>query len=115
MNELPLFNDTSEVDSIDFKNIISKFLNHWRWFLLGILIALFVSFLRLRYQPTVYSTQATIKILDDQEASGLSFNVSSIFKRSNISLNNEIPVFSSHRIVSQVVKKLALNVKYYKL
>ena len=115
MNELPLFNDTSEVDSIDFKNIISKFLNHWHWFLLGILIALFVSFLRLRYQPTVYSTQATIKILDDQEASGLSFNVSSIFKRSNISLNNEIPVFSSHRIVSQVVKKLALNVKYYKI
>ena len=115
MNELPLFNDTSEVDSIDFKNIISKFLNHWRWFLLGILIALFVSFLRLRYQPTVYSTQATIKILDDQEASGLSFNVSSIFKRSNISLNNEIPVFSSHRIVSQVVKKLALNVKFYQL
>ena len=115
MNELPLFNDTSEVDSIDFKNIISKFLNHWRWFLLGIVIALFVSFLRLRYQPTVYSTQATIKILDDQEASGLSFNVSSIFKRSNISLNNEIPVFSSHRIVSQVVKKLALNIKYYKI
>jgi capsular exopolysaccharide synthesis family protein len=115
MNELPLFNDTSEVDSIDFKNIISKFLNHWRWFLLGILIALFVSLLRLRYQPTVYSTQATIKILDDQEASGLSFNVSSIFKRSNISLNNEIPVFSSHRIVSQVVKKLALNIKYYKI
>ena len=115
MNELPLFNDTSEVDSIDFKNIISKFLNHWHWFLLGIVIALFVSFLRLRYQPTVYSTQATIKILDDQEASGLSFNVSSIFKRSNISLNNEIPVFSSFRLMDKVVKELDLNVKYYKI
>ena len=115
MNILPLNEHFEEEETIDYRNIILKFLSYWPWFLSAFVIALFAFFLTLRYQPTVYSTQATIKILDEQESSGLSFDVSSIFRRSNISLNNEIPVFSSHRIVSQVVKKLALNVKYYQL
>ena len=115
MNILPLNEHFEEEETIDYRNIILKFLSYWPWFLSAFVIALFAFFLTLRYQPTIYNTQATIKILDEQEASGLSFDVSSIFKRSNISLNNEIPVFSSHRIVSQVVKKLALNVKYYQL
>ena len=115
MNELPIFNETTEASSVNLKRILSKLISFWHWFLFAIVIALIVSFLRLRYQPTVYSSHAKIKILDDQEASGLSVNVSSIFKRSNISLNNEIPVFSSFRLVNKVVEKLALNVKYFKV
>jgi len=115
MNELTPFNVSTEGDSINLKSIFSKFFRFWPWFLFGIIIALFVSFLRLRYQPTIYSTQAQIKILDDKEATGLSFDVSSIFKRSNISLNNEIPIFSSFRLMNKVVKELDLNVKYYKI
>ena len=115
MNKLPVFEDFKEEETIDFKNIILKFLAYWPWFLSAFIIALFFFLLTLRYQPTIYSTQAKIKILDEKESTGLSFDVSSIFNRSNISLNNEIPVFTSYRIVGQVVKKLALNVKYYQL
>ena len=112
MNESP-YTNTFEDEPIDLKGELIKYLSFWPWFLLTVMIMLSSAYFYLRYTETVYSTEAKIKILDAQESNGLSFDVKSIFRRSNVVLENEIALLSSYRLMEDVVETLDLNVHYF--
>ena len=103
MNESPHTN-VFEDEPIDLKGELIKYLNFWPWFLLTVMIMLSSAYFYLRYTETVYSTEAKIKILDAQETNGLSFDVKSIFRRSNVVLENEIALLSSYHLMEDVVE-----------
>ena len=112
MNESP-YTNTFEDEPIDLKGEFIKYLSFWPWFLLTVMIMLSSAYFYLRYTETVYNTEAKIKILDAQESNGLSFDVKSIFRRSNVVLENEIALLSSYRLMEDVVETLDLNVHYF--
>ena len=112
MNESQ-YTNIFEDEPIDLKGELIKYLNFWPWFLLTVMIMLSSAYFYLRYTETVYSTEAKIKILDAQETNGLSFDVKSIFRRSNVVLENEIALLSSYRLMKDVVESLDLNVHYF--
>jgi len=112
MNESQYTNALQD-EPIDFKLMFVKYLNFWPWFLLTVMIMLSSAYFYLRYTETVYSSEAKIKILDAQENNGLSFDVTSIFKRSNVVLENEIALLSSYHLMEDVVESLDLNVHYF--
>ena len=107
------FNLYADEESIDIKGEFFKYLKFWPWFLSTACIAILGAFAYLQYTKPVYSSQAIIKVLDDKETNGLSFDVKSIFKRSNITLANEVYVFKSIRLAEKVVSKLDLNIRYF--
>ncbi len=89
-----------------------KYMRYWVWFAIGIGVALFLSFLYLRYTPRVYMSSAKIQILNKQK--GLELPSSSfVFSRSSINLENEVEILRSFRIIEQVVKNLNLTMEYY--
>ncbi len=112
MNESP-YTNAFEDEPIDLKRELIKYLKFWPWFLLTVMIMLSSAYFYLRYSDTVYRTEAKIKILDSQETSGLSFDVKSIFRRSNVVLDNEIALLSSYHLMEDVVESLDLNVHYF--
>ena len=112
MNESP-YTNAFEDEPIDLKGELIKYLKFWPWFLLTVMIMLSSAYFYLRYSDTVYRTEAKIKILDSQETSGLSFDVKSIFRRSNVVLDNEIALLSSYHLMEDVVESLDLNVHYF--
>jgi len=112
MNESQYTNALQD-EPIDFKLMFVKYLNFWPWFLLTVMIMLSSAYFYLRYTETVYSSEAKIKILDAQENNGLSFDVKSIFRRSNVVLENEIALLSSYHLMEDVVESLDLNVHYF--
>ena len=112
MNESQ-YTNIFEDEPIDLKGELIKYLNFWPWFLLTVMIMLSSAYFYLRYTETVYSTEAKIKILDAQETNGLSFDVKSIFRRSNVVLENEIALLSSYHLMEDVVESLDLNVHYF--
>ena len=96
---------------VDIKHEVKKFLRHWPWFLLALLISLSAAYVYLRYSPRIYETSTKIKVLD--ESDGLELPTSAfVFKRSNINLENEIEILSSYPIIEQVVRKLKLNTSF---
>ncbi len=107
------FNLYADEESIDIKGEFFKYLKFWPWFLSTACIALLGAFAYLQYTKPVYVTEAIIKIIDEDEASGLDFNIKSIFKRSTVVLENEIYVFNSYQLNSKVVNKLKLNIRYF--
>ena len=53
-----------ENDTINIRTEIEKYLRHWKWFVLGVIISLSLSKLYLRYSTPQYSASASIMIKD---------------------------------------------------
>jgi capsular exopolysaccharide synthesis family protein len=107
------FDPIEDENSVKLKQMVSKYLGYWPWFLVTIIIALFIVFTYLRYTDVVYKSEAKVKLLVDKESSNFTLDVTKLFNKSNINLENEIALFKSVHLSEQVVKNLKLNVEYY--
>lgn len=107
------FDPIEDENSVQLKQMLSKYLGYWPWFLVTIIIALFAVFTYLRYADVVYKSEAKVKLLLDKESSNFTLDVTKLFNKSNINLENEIALFKSVHLSEQVVKNLKLNVEYY--
>ncbi len=101
----------------DLKRLLFKYLQYWRWFVIGVAAALVLAFLFNRYATNVYQTDAEIKILKEKEngidLSGLD-GAASLFSNRDVNLENEIEVLKSRRLLDSVVHSLKLNTTYLK-
>jgi tyrosine-protein kinase Etk/Wzc len=104
----------SEIEEINIKDILFKYLAFWRWFVLGALLSLLVAYTYLRYASNIYQTTAKIKILDSSKGGiKLPSDVASLFSNSKVNLDNEMEVLKSHRLLALVAKNLDLETFYY--
>lgn len=106
------FDFIEDENPVQIKQLIGKYLRYWPWFLGTIVISLIATTFYLRYADVIYSTEANVKIIDDKKNPNFSLDVSKIFSKSGINLENEIALFKSIRLSEQVVKNLNLNVIY---
>ncbi|UZO81455.1 polysaccharide biosynthesis tyrosine autokinase [Aquimarina sp. ERC-38] len=103
-------------NSFNIKEVINKYLHYWPWFAGSLLIAIVIAFLYFRYAPTVYATEAKIKIIDDSNELDIANEALSILGGgSNINLDNEIEVLQSYKLLEQVVSSLNLDIRYYEV
>jgi capsular exopolysaccharide synthesis family protein len=103
---------------INIREEVEKYVYHWKWFVLGVAIALVGAFLYLRYTPNQYEVATTI-LINDKDNGGLASKLSAfedlgIMGKSTSSLDNEIELLKSRSLMELVAKKLAINVAYFK-
>ncbi|MFV5698722.1 GumC family protein [Flavobacterium sp. ZT3R17] len=109
-------NDFNEGQENDFqlKAVLHKYLAHWQWFVLSIIVCLLVSFLYLRYTIPKYQSTATILVKDENKGGMLSelsvFADMGIGSGMKSNVDNEIEILKSRSLVESTVKKLNLNV-----
>ena len=60
----------TEDESINIRQQIEKYVFHWKWFALGLFLAMMGAYLYLRYTPNSYEVSATI-LIDDEANGGL--------------------------------------------
>ncbi len=116
MNSNSNLNNGSSNQPIDFREEAAKYLKHWYWFLLSIIICLAIAFIYLRYTPSIYSAKSKILIKDSENPSAETAVLSEmgILSNSNeTSIQNELAILKSRRIMLQVVENLNLNVNYF--
>ncbi|WP_456424774.1 GumC family protein [Lutibacter sp.] len=106
-----------EDDTINIREVVDKYRYYYKWFLLGIIIALIGAFLYLRYTPKQYEVASTI-LIDDQKKGGLSSELSAfadlgLMGGVRTSIDNEIGILKSRSLMERVVKNLKLNIKFY--
>lgn len=104
-------------EEIDLREQVNLYLRHWPWFILGILICLLGAFLYLRYTVSVYNNTATIIIKDEEKKGALdlsAFSEMGMFGGlATSSIENEIGILQSRRLMSNVARNLQLNVRYF--
>src|SRR5690606_13458146 len=113
MNQEKLNSVTGTTDQGELiKYEVRKYLRYWFWFVIGVVIAIGIAFLYLRYTNNIYRTTSKIQILN--KSKGIEMPSSAfILNRSTINLENEIEVIKSLRISERVVRNLDLTMSFY--
>lgn len=112
-------NDSEFLDeqesSIDILKEIRYYLFFWPIYVLSLILFLSFTYIYLRYQPRIYSSLAAIQITDSKSdpSNFLVQSQSPMFYWDTSTLDNEIAIIKSNRILSQVVDTLNLHVKTY--
>ncbi len=104
-------------EEIDLREELTNYLRHWPWFVAGVLIAVLAAFLYLRYSTPVYNTTATIIIKDEDKKGGGDLSAFADLGLLNgigtNSIENEIGILKSRRLLNSVGKNMQLQVRYF--
>lgn len=107
--------DTNETS---IREVLDQYSRFWYLFVFGIVIMLSGAFIYLRYSTVMYQSKATVIIKDEKSGGGAAelaafSDLGGFLNRfSNSKIENELAIFNSRRIISEVVKELELNVIY---
>lgn len=97
----------------DLKAEIQKYIIHWKWFVVSVLIALCFAFFKVRYVVPVYNASSTILMKDAKKGGRLS--EAAAFSDLGINsgarnVDDEIEIMRSRTLLEEVVKKLNFNI-----
>lgn len=116
-SENPFFSEANNDENIDFRQITSKYVSNWPWFLLSLSLFVGATYLYIKYATPVYQVTARLLINDDKKSSGAAGDVLGDFGGllgGSSTVDNEVEVLKTRYLMSQVVKDLQLNVTYFK-
>ncbi|WP_282088441.1 GumC family protein [Aquimarina algiphila] len=108
--------DDDDSENLFIKELLERYIAHWRLFIISFVICFILGFFYLRYTPKMYRATSTILIKSENNGamSELSaFEDLSIFKNTNREVENEIEILKSRPLLENVVKKLKLNIQYF--
>ncbi|MFA5851080.1 MAG: polysaccharide biosynthesis tyrosine autokinase [Spirochaetales bacterium] len=113
-------NDTinfSENDSYEpsFREVFFKYIRHWKWFLLSLIISIGLSYLYIRLSTPQYKLETDLLIKDNKGNLGGTSDLLKdldLFSSDKI-IDNEIQILKSNTILEKVVKGLNLQTSYY--
>jgi len=115
-NNLPNLNN-SNIENVNIREIIIKYLLKWHWFLISVIICFAFAYFYLKITNEQYQVQSTILIRKDKSTSGL-LDMSMLDglgggSGSSKEVEDEIQVLSSKTLMASVIKTLAIETEYY--
>ena len=103
-------------NSISFGDIFSQCLVRWRWIALSLGLSLGAATFYLLRTPAVYTRSASLLIKEEAKGKTIggveSFGEYGLFQN-NTNINNEMVSMQSPAVMTEVVKRLHLDVNYY--
>ncbi|CAD0004595.1 GumC family protein [Flavobacterium salmonis] len=103
-----------EINEINLREQLDKYLIHWKWFVLSGFLCLVFAFLYLRYTTPIYEASTSILVKDEKKGGMLSelsvFSDLGLGGSSVNNVDNEIEILKSRTLVESTVKKLNMNI-----
>lgn len=103
----------NEINIIDLLRIVY---DNWYWFALSVFICLIVGFYYVKSTPKIYSCTASVLIKDEGRGAKLPTEAAA-FEEVNMlnsmsSVDNEVLIFKSKRLMIEVARRLKLDISY---
>lgn len=111
--------DEAQEESLNIREIIKPYIYRWYWFIIGAIVAVIVAWFFLRYSIPVYSTESTLLIKEVKKSTAGQPEMSVISELGGIggmgtnSVDNEIEILKSKKLMLSVVRELALETNIY--
>ena len=108
------FEERSDRESTSLAELFNTVLFHRKWFILSVLICGLIGFLYVRSTPKTFQRTATVLVKDDRKGGIMSESAAfqDLFYSMRSSVDNEVGVFKSKRLMYDVAKQLRLDVSY---
>ncbi|WP_294240635.1 tyrosine-protein kinase [uncultured Chryseobacterium sp.] len=106
-------------EDLNVREIIKPYLYRWYWFIIGGITAIVVAWFFLRYSIPVYSTESTLLIKEVKKSTSGQPEMSVISELGGIggmgtnSVDNEIEILKSKKLMLSVVRELSLETNVY--
>ena len=117
------YNQTQEEfqqeETLNIREIIKPYIHRWYWFIIGAVLAVLAAWFFLRYSIPIYSTESTLLMKEVKKSSAGQPDMSVISELSGIggmgtnSVDNEIEILKSKKLMLSVVRELALETSIY--
>lgn len=103
-----------EEQIVDFSAFIRKYRRYWWLFLLSLLACMALAFAYLKYAKRIYNVKAVVLVAQEDNGAGAGANLLKSMKLmgQGSKVDDEMLVFSSQELCSQVVKQLGINHNY---
>ncbi len=101
---------SADASEINIQEIVKPYLRKWPWFMFAAVVSIILAFLYLRYSTPIYSIQSTVLIKDAKSSvsaageMGVLKDLSGLGGMSTNSVENEIEIFKSKKLMLDVVK-----------
>lgn len=111
--------DEFQEEDLNIREIIKPYLYRWYWFIIGIVAAIVIAWFFLRYSVPVYSTESTLLIKEVKKSASGQPDMSVISELGGIggmgtnSVDNEIEILKSKKLMLSVVRELSLETNVY--
>lgn len=108
----------ADEEQINIQQIIFRYLIHWPWFVVSVVICMIGAWVYLFTTTPIYNISATVLIKDDEKGGGASMGSElekmglDGFMSSSKNVDNEIEVLRSKSLAREVVNQLSLYVTY---
>ncbi|MEI3790029.1 MULTISPECIES: GumC family protein [unclassified Chryseobacterium] len=107
-----------ESEKINVQEIIKPYLRNWLWFVIVPIISLIIAYFYLKLTTPVFSIQSSVLIKDAKKAAsggdfGMLQDLSVLGGMGTNSIDNEIEIFKSKKLMQEVVKQLRLQTSVY--
>jgi tyrosine-protein kinase Etk/Wzc len=111
----PTYSETDPSDSL--KDQLAPYLKQWPWFIISVMAFLVMGYSYLRYTTNEYKATAKILIKDTQGGGGglselSAFSDLDVLGNSFNTVENEIEILKSNKLIDQVVENLDLHIVY---
>ena len=107
-------------ENINIRQLVEQYLYYWKWFVLGIILALTIAIVYIKTAEKKYNVSS--KILLNDKDSGAKGDISSMMDQAllggaslNAEVGDQIDILKSKRLINKVVEKNNLNIKYFDL
>ena len=109
--------DSSKSEEFNLREFLEKYIYHWKWFVIGIILALVGAYLYLRYTTPQYEVTSTI-LIQDKENESLSSELSAfedlgLASTGKSQFDTEIGILKSRNLMARVIQKLEINKTYF--
>ena len=105
-----------EEDNGQIKDILNRCLRNWPWFVVSVAVTLSIAAIYLMRTPNVYTRRASIMIKNSSKGKSISedmdFASYGMFQ-SRSGVDDEMIMFNSPVVMTEVVKRLRLDMNYY--
>ena len=103
-----------EEQIIDFSAFIRKYKRYWWLFLLSLIACMSLAFAYLKYAKRVYNVKSVVLVSQEDNSAGAGANLLKSMKLmgQGSKVDDEMIVFSSQELCTEVVKQLKLNRSY---
>ncbi|MHA6727081.1 GumC family protein [Chryseobacterium sp. A301] len=109
------YNESTPVGELNLQELLKPYLRRWIWFVVSAAILLILAVIYLRYTTPIYKTTSTVLIKDAKKASsleeGLLQDLSGIGGLQSSSVDNELEIFKSKKLMREVVVNNNLQTK----
>ena len=116
MAEIRNNNGNPHFEKMNMRTEFKKYVSHWPWFLVSLILCLLLGYLYIRYTAPQYKAQTTI-ILKDESSRGPESIIYAEFGITNSpmtkTMENELAILRSRKLMQDVVKSLNLNVQHF--